>query len=88
VRGIAAVGFALVSRVDTAVGVDKFPQAVVLEVDGAVWAVVLQTRSSLGTDTDAVALLDVRDVGTDTDGFSDDFVPDDAGCGGDCQPMF
>jgi len=56
--------------------------AVVLELLGAVWAVFLEARASLSTDTDTVTLLYVLDVLSNLDGLADDFMADDAGLDG------
>jgi hypothetical protein len=52
--------------------------AVVLQSLRAVWAVLLQARTSLSADTDAVTLLYVLDVLSNLDGLSNDLVTNNA----------
>lgn len=78
VVGVATVRLALVVGVDGAVCVDGAVAAVVLETGATVDAVGLQARASLGTDTDAVASLDVLHVAANTDGLADNLVADTA----------
>ena len=78
---VSSVALSLVTGVDAAVRVDGTPVAVVLNAVGAVGAVWLQARASLGTDTNAVTLFDMLDIRTDLDGLADDLVADDAGFG-------
>jgi hypothetical protein len=52
--------------------------AVVLQSLRAVWAVLLQARTSLSADTDAVTLLYMLDVLSNLDGFSNDLVANNA----------
>ena len=73
VRPAGAVWVRRVVRVDLA------PAAVVLEADGAVWAVGLQAAAGLGADADTVAEFDVLDIAADADGFSYEFMTDAAG---------
>lgn len=75
VVGVTTVGLALVVGVDTTVGVDGLLAVglvAVLAVDA------LEASLCLGTNTNAVADLDVLDLGSDTDGLSDNLVADAA----------
>jgi hypothetical protein len=69
--------------VDAVVGADDFLTAVVFLSGGAFFTVALaaETGFALRADADAVADLDVRDLGADADGCADDFVADAAGVG-------
>ena len=78
VVSVSAVRFPLVVGVHRAVGVDQTPRAVVLKTLGAFWAVGLQTASSLGANTNAIADLDVLYVTTDANCLANDLVTDTA----------
>ena len=75
---VAAEGLTLVARVQRVIRADEV-RAVVLAAGGALWAVGGQARADLGADADAVADLDVLDVGADADGGAYDLVADAAG---------
>ena len=77
VIGVSSVRFALVSRVNRAVGVDALHGAVVLKMGAAVRTVFLQTASCLRANADSVADLHMFYVRADSNGLADDLVTND-----------